>query len=99
MAYKKSAAKVANYLKKLLKQRIKDLGLVDTGQMYDSIMVTPYEDSDGELGFTVKAEDYFKYLDGDYNIVDYVVNSKEFTNYLKNALIEDINTDIEDFLK
>lgn len=99
MAYTKSLPRVANKLKKLIKERIKSLGLIDTGAMYDSIMVYPYEDTDGEIGFTVKAEDYFKYLDGDYNIIDYCVNSKEFKDYLRDSLIEDINTDIEDYLR
>lgn len=93
MAYRKSWDRIASKLQKLLKARIKQLGLIDTGLLYDSISVYP----DGDSSFIVKAEDYFKYLDGDYNIISYCVNSKEFLDYVEQSIKEDINIELEEF--
>lgn len=92
MAYRKSWDRIARKLQKLIQARIKQLGLIDTGLLYDSIAVYP----DGDSGFIVKAEDYFKYLDGDYNILEYCINSKEFIDYTKETIENDINIALDD---
>jgi len=96
MAYKKSTARVANKLKALIKARIKQLELIDTGALYDSIFVYPDGDS---YNYTIKSEPYLKYLDGNYNIIEYCIDSKEFQDYIKESISEDIEIELIDFLK
>lgn len=90
----KNQNKIANKLKALIKKRIKDLGLIDTGALYDSIEVWP----DGNYNFDVTGELYLKFLDGGtdrgiraYHIIDYVVNSDEFINYVAEEIASEIN--------
>jgi len=97
MAYKKSTGRVANKLKGLIKDRIKQLGLIDTGQLYDSIMVYPDGDT---YNYSIKGEYYLKYLDGDFDIIEYCINSREFQDYIKESVAQDyVEYEIEEFKK
>ena len=97
MAYKKNTKRVANKLKALIKERIKQLGLIDTGALYDSIFVYPDGDT---YNYTIKGEYYLKYLDGDFDIIEYCINSKEFQDYIKESVAQDyIEYEIDEFRK
>ncbi len=87
--------KIANKIRKMIKQRIKDLGLIDTGLMYDSIFVYP----DYKGNFTIESEDYFKYLDEPYNITEWVFNSEEFLDFVNETIEADIEKQIIKGLK
>jgi hypothetical protein len=66
-----------------LKARVKQLGLVDTGKLVGSIKCTLQFTSAG-FDVNVDGVDYFKYLDGDYNIVDFVLSSKFVSDAITN---------------
>jgi hypothetical protein len=88
-------AKIANRIRKLIKARIKEQGLIDTGLLYDSIFVYP----DGQGGFEIQAEHYFQYLDEPYDLSDYVFNSIELVEYMEQVLGEAIELEIDDLNK
>ena len=73
----------------LIKKRIKQLGLVKTGKLLNSISVS----YDGNV-FLVTAEDYFSVLDEKHNISDYVFNSPEFISFVENYMVEQIEKQI-----
>lgn len=82
--------KTANFLEKLIKDKIKELGLVKSGKMMNSIKVIP----DNELGFSVKAVDYFEFLNQTHNIINSVIDTKEFVDYFSNDIVNNINDDL-----
>lgn len=96
--YTPGPTRIANKLKSLLKAKIKEYDLIDTKLMYDSIWVEP----DGEYGFIIHAEHYFKFLDEGtvyipaYNIVENTINSKEFQDYVADTILQEIVYQIED---
>lgn len=93
--YKKSMDRIAKKLTTLLRKRIKQLDLIDTGLMYDSIEVVV----DSGTSFSIITTDYFKYVDGNYDIIDYVLNSKEFTDYAAESLTDDIEISLEELFE
>ncbi len=88
---KKAWNDIGKRLEKLMKKRIIDLGLIDTGEMRDHTFVIP----DYEGGFTIDSTAYFKFLDKGtkyidaYDISDYVLNSKEFNDDVEKILGDD----------
>jgi len=71
--------RIAKKLKSMIQARIMELDLIDTGKMYWSIKVNWYNQND----FEVKAVDYFKYWNSDYNIVDGIIESSVFQEYVE----------------
>lgn len=67
----------------LIKDKIKDKGLVSTGHLLYSIKVTSTS-----TGFNIKAADYFKYLNSEYHILDEVFASKEFKTLLGKLAVQ-----------
>lgn len=78
--------KIAKKIQDMLKQKIKEEGLVKTGTLLNSIKV--YSNGDGT--FKIEGEDYFKYLDDEYNISSSVFNSSELASYMENVMAEGI---------
>ncbi len=78
---------VANKIEEMIKQSITDNGLVKTGKLLRSIKVTV--DDNGT--YSIKAEDYFEFLNKEYKIVDTVINSSELNNYIEKYLEVEIN--------
>ncbi len=78
---------VANKIEEMIKQSINDLGLVKTGKLLRSIKVTV--DDNGT--YSIKAEDYFEFLNKEYKIVDTVIESSELNNYIEKYLEVEIN--------
>lgn len=77
---------------KELKARIKSLGLVDSGKLLDSTIVHIKFTNDG-LDIEVESTDYYKYLDSDYDITDYVLKQKNVSKLMDEVLelmIDDI---------
>jgi len=73
-------------LQNAFKAEIKRQNLVGTGKLLNSIKVKFNVSTDGNIKFTISAEDYFEYLDKKYNITTNVKNSSGFslfTNELK----------------
>lgn len=67
-------------IEELIKKRIIDLKLIDTGNLLSSIKVSVNED-----GVTIMALEYYQYLDNRFNITNYVIESEEF----KELIIEE----------
>lgn len=78
---------VANKIEEMIKQSITDLGLVKTGKLLRSIKVTV--DDNGT--YSIKAEDYFEFLNKEYKIVDTIIESSELNNYIEKYLEVEIN--------
>lgn len=66
---------------KELKARIKSLGLVDSGLLLNSTMVNIKFTNDG-LDIELKSTDYYKYLDSDYDITDYVMKQNNVSDLM-----------------
>lgn len=81
--------KIAKKAEDMIKARIKELGLVKTGRLLNSISVMVTDD-----GFNVIAEDYFTPLDEEYNISDYVFRSNEFAEYAEKIMVEEIEDEL-----
>jgi hypothetical protein len=81
---------LAKKLEDMIKQKIEDDGLVNTGTMKDSIKVSVTKD-----GFAVEGINYFLYLNSEYDILEEVTNSGEFldftANYMANEMEKEIN--------
>ena len=80
---------IAKKIEELLKKRIVDEGLVDSGSLLNSIEVT-YEGG----RFLVYAEDYFKYLDEEYNLSSSILDSEIITKMISDAITEEIEKNI-----
>lgn len=78
---------VANKIEDMIKQSIIDNGLVKTGKLLKSIKVTV--DDNGT--YSIKAEDYFEFLNKEYKIVDTVIDSNELNNFIEKYLEAEIN--------
>lgn len=96
--YTPGPARIANKLRAMLKAKIKELHLIDTGALYDSIFVEP----DDNGGFIIYAEPYYIYLDEGtenipaFNISEETINSKEFQDYISTVMIDEIEYEIRD---
>lgn len=62
----------------LIKKDISSKGLVDTGTLLNSITASVKIDN-GNIKISVDGEDYFKYLDEEYNITNDIINSSGFS--------------------
>jgi hypothetical protein len=80
---------VEKELERLIKKKIKDEGLVKTGKLLNSISVS-YKSGT----FQVTAEDYYEYLDEEYQISESVVNSNEFISFFESHLAKEIEKNI-----
>lgn len=80
---------IENKIKVMIQDRIKELGLVKSGKLLNSISVS-YSDS----GFKISAEDYFEYLDEKYNISEYVLYSDELTDFIEDYLVKELENNI-----
>lgn len=71
--------RIRELIRTKLKDRITELGLVDTGKMLDSIDVSIRETDDG-FNIDIIAIDYFEFVDAKYNISEPILNSDEVTD-------------------
>lgn len=76
-------------IERLLKSRIKELGLVKTGKLLNSISV--YYSGNG---FNISAEDYFTELDDKHNISEYVLYSDELEKFIEEYLAKELEKKI-----
>jgi hypothetical protein len=89
MATEINYAPVCRKLEDLIKQKLRDEGLVDTGKLLESIRV---EFRDG--AFIVYGEDYFKYLDDEHGISKSIYESDEFIIFMEDFMIKQIEIKI-----
>lgn len=82
-------ALIEDKIASLIKRKIQDEGLVETGKLLNSISV---KYSNG--GFIIIAEDYFKYLDGKHKITEFVFNSQELRDFIEIILYKELNDNI-----
>lgn len=78
-------APVCRKLEDLIKKKIQDEGLVDSGTLLKSIHAY-YKDGN----FYVDGEDYFKYLDDKHGISQSIYESDEFIIYMEDFMITQI---------
>ncbi len=83
---------IAKKIEDLIKKRISDLGLVDTGTLLNSISVS----TNGIGSFEVTAEDYYSVLDEKYNISNYALESEELTSFIEEEIARQINKEIDE---
>lgn len=77
--------KIANRLTKLVQSTIDSKGLVDTGKLKNTAHFDYVLGKDGEVRFTLIAQDYFKYVDKKFKIMDTFYKSSEYK-----AIVDDI---------
>jgi hypothetical protein len=80
---------ICREIERQIKKRIRQLGLVKTGKLLDSISV-----SYNGTSFLVTAEDYFEYLDKEHNISDYVFESAVLISFIENYMVQQIEKQI-----
>jgi hypothetical protein len=80
-------------IERLIKDRLIQLKLVDTGALLDSIKVRIRE---GEI--EIESLKYLDYLDGKYNILNYVYNTDEFINGYTSYVAEQMMKNLDDIL-
>ena len=83
-------SKIAKKLEEMIKASIKEKGLVDTGKLYNSIKVTV----DDKGNYSIKAEDYFVFLNEKYDILKPITESKEFNDYASLIYTEEIEKEL-----
>lgn len=96
MTYRSSTrllkAQLEDAITKGVKDRIRQLDLIDTGKMLNSFDAQVNFEDDG-LDMKFSTTDYFKYQDGYNNITDYVLDSPKIVNMMNElfgAMMEDI---------
>lgn len=89
--YTPNPKRIAAKLQSMLKAKIKQKDLIDTGLMIESLYVSV--DPNG-TDFTVHAEDYFKYYP---EVLDEVLASREFNQYIANMVADEIIIDLDEF--
>ena len=82
---------VSVLIENLIKSTIQSKGLVDTGKLLNSIKASVTISQDGAMQIKVVGEDYFKYLDGEHNIVNDAFASAGFSP-IEEALSEAYTT-------
>lgn len=85
MKYSKETERVKlnleNQLTELVKKRIVDLGLVDSGVMLKESRVTlDYTTNGIDINFI--STDYFKYVNDKYDIINYVIRDKNIDDQI-----------------
>lgn len=82
---------IADKIEELIKKDIQSKGLIRTGAMYNSIVVT----STGDGDYDIQAVDYFKYVDGDNDITKDVFASKELSDFIEREYTIFIEKELE----
>lgn len=82
---------IADKIEELIKKDIQSKGLIRTGAMYNSIVVT----STGDGDYDIQAVDYFKYVDGDNDITKDVFASKELNDFIEREYTIFIEKELE----
>lgn len=77
-----------------IRQRIIDLDLVDTGKMLESMNVNIVLTSSG-FDFEVSSVDYWKYVDGEHNILDWVIEQSDVSDLITELFSELIFKELE----
>jgi molecular chaperone DnaK (HSP70) len=85
----KELSQISKDIEDTLKDIIQKEGLIDTGRLYNSVSVTIKGNE-----IDVETEDYYKYLDEDYQLTKQLENSTAFDNAIK-RLEEGISKQIE----
>lgn len=68
-------------IERLIKERITELDLIDTGALYDSISVEVIG-GQNDFNIDISSVDYLEYLDAEYDIIDFVLSKKEVTDFI-----------------
>lgn len=74
--------KLENLITIELQNKIKQEDLVDTGSLLDSIKAEVTFTQDG-LNVDIIAEDYYKYLDEEYNLTESIIDSKIVSDFME----------------
>lgn len=81
-----------------IKMRIKNLGLVSSGSLINSIKVKINLSNDGKsFSVDIDAVDYFEFLDKKYNIIDYVLEIKEVNDIILDIIATFVLLNATDF--
>ncbi len=80
---------IADKIEELIKADIKKKGLIKTGAMYNSIVVT----ADGKGDYVISAVDYFVYVNGNNDITEDVFNSRELNEFIEREYVRWLEED------
>jgi len=83
---------IAKKIQELIKDKLIEKGLVNTGKLLNSIQVKPSTQNEG---FDIIAEDYYTYLDQEYNISKEVFESAELSNFIADYLAKEFERNIK----
>jgi len=72
---------------KAIKDEIKKKDLIDTGRMLRSIDTVASKTSDG-IEIDILAVDYFKYVNGNYDVIEDALNTKAFNDALDDTMTD-----------
>jgi hypothetical protein len=79
--------KLADDLTRLLKEDIRQRGLVDTGKLLNSIKIRPFfNERNLSMRFELESEDYFIYLNDRYKIMDDLLNKPQTDRIISDAI-------------
>lgn len=84
MTEKQLLKKAAKDIENLIKAKIKERNLIKTGRMYNSIKCT----MDSSLSLSIKAVDYFQFVNERYNILGEVENTYEYQEIFEELMDE-----------
>lgn len=90
----KSKIIINKEVENLIKEKIKEKGLVKTGHLLNSIKVTS-----SAKGFKIKAADYFTFLNKEHEILSEVFASKEFKTLLVKLAVQQVSENLKQDLK
>jgi len=79
---KNKVSSIEKEFTKLIKDEIKRLGLIDTGSLYKSISTKIVIGMDMSLDIEISGNDYFEYLDDEYEIVNNAFDSTAYNDIL-----------------
>ena len=94
---KNTLNKMESIIQTELKKILKDKGLYDTGELYNSIDISIKTTSDSDLIMEINAANYLKYLLTEYKILDTLYESKAWDEVLE-LYCETISNNILDNL-
>jgi len=89
-----SIERLKTITKDLIRKRTVELGLIDTGLMYKSYTVDVVIKPDLDITIEINSTDYFKYVEANYGLIDWVIEQTSFSEAYTDLFAEVITNEI-----